>query len=144
MTRAADIARTAYEQALAAAEMERLHEEALKEDERRRKHAAHVAEFEAALPILAKWFPGVEWTWHEEGGYGFDTIITDAAEDWPPSFKLRVNRHLIDMNEPDAGYRVKIEVGDYRSDSQGYSYFSGGEIRSAADVGRYLERKADA
>src|SRR4051812_42850633 len=118
--------------------MERLHEEAFQEDERRRKHAEHVKDYAAALPVLNEWFPGVEWTWREEGDYGYDTIVTDAHEQWPPSFKLKVFRRLIDMNEPLAGYRVIIEVGDHHTDTSpgtvGYRYFSGTEVKGPADV----------
>lgn len=132
MTRAADIAKTAYEQALAAAEAEAARREAKIEAARQQRLAERQAEFDAALPILNEWFPGVEWTWKQMGDYGHDTIITDAAETWPPSFKLKVEKF---KGEP-----VKIMIGDYVQDTSlpGYSYFSGGEVKSAADVGRYL------
>lgn len=137
---ARDIALRAYEQAKAAAALEAAHEEAIKEDDRRRKIAEHIAIYEAALPILAEWFPGVKWEWWEQGDYGFDTILTDASEDWPPSFKLRVTCPLIKPSKPSLGRKVMIEIGDYQADSSmpGYSYFSGHEVKSAADIGRAL------
>lgn len=145
---AADIARSAYEQAKAAAEMDRLHKEAFLMDAERTKRLMHEDDFAAALPILNEWFPGVEWKWTTGEDYGgYDTLVYDALESqWPPSFKLKVDCRLIDMNEgPSAGYRVDIEIGDYRTDTSpgtvGYRYFSGGKVKSAADVGRYLEAR---
>lgn len=141
---AKDIALSAYEQAKAAAHMEKLHEEALQMDRERSNYLHNKAVFEASLPILNKWFPGIEWEWQMEGDYGNDVIVWDASEEeWPPSFKLKVNRFFIDMNEPDAGYKVEIQIGDYRPDnlSGGYNYFSGAVVRSAADIGLYLEKR---
>jgi hypothetical protein len=137
MSKAADIAKNAYEQALDTAEAERLAQEAKERERQAEKNAARQADFDAALPILSEWFPGVEWEWHTEGDYLFDTIITDSSEEgWPPSFKLRVERR---------GGGVEIKVGDFVSDSfmPGYSYFSGVVIRSAADLGRYLSSRKD-
>jgi hypothetical protein len=130
---AREIALSAAKIAREAAELEAAHEEAIKEDARRARHAQHLERYLAALPILGQWFPGVSWMWQAEGDYGYDTIVYDASENWPPSFKL-----LVGWN-PDRSLR--IEVGSYRSDSSmpGYSYFAGSAVRSAADIGRYLE-----
>lgn len=143
MSQAREIARSAYEQAKAAAAAEQAEKERQEAEEAARKRQVHLDAYEAALPILAEWFPGVKWEWTADGSFGHDTILWDASEaQWPPSFRLKVDRFLIDMNDPGAGYRVEIKVGDYRPDSSmpGYSYFQGGTIRSAADLGRYLER----
>jgi multidrug efflux pump subunit AcrA (membrane-fusion protein) len=136
MSSAADIARRAHAQALDAAEAARKQREAEQVERERQKAQAHQLTFKAALPILAEWFPGVKWRWEAMGDYGFDTILVDASEDWPPSFMLRAFRPASD--------RIEIEIGDYRVDTSmpGYSYFSGSVVRSAADVGRYLEVKA--
>lgn len=126
-----------------AAELEAAHKAAIQEDERRWRESVHRKAYEAALPILAEWFPGVEWDWFQMGDYNNDTILVDRSEPWPPSFRLMVIRYLLDMNEPEAGYKVEIKVGDYRQDSSlpGYSYFEGSKVTSPADVGRYLEGK---
>lgn len=133
--KAADIAKSAYAQALVAAEDQRIRREAEVEAARQKKRAERQAEFDAALPVLNRWFPGVEWQWHQMGDYDFDTIVTDAAETWPPSFKLKVEKL---GDKP-----VRIMIGDYVQDRSmpGYSYFSGGEVKSAADIGRYLARR---
>lgn len=140
---AKDIALKAYEQALAAVEAERLAEQARKAEEARLKEARHQEVFNAALPTLNSWFPGVDWTFEIDGDFGGDTIVYDAGENqYPPSFRLKIIRYLIDMNTPEAGYQIKFEVGDYVLDHQsGYHYFSGGTVKSPADIGRYLERK---
>jgi hypothetical protein len=145
MTQAKDIALSAHAQALAALEAERKAEEERKAKEIREREERQRATFDAALPTLKKWFPGVEWQYSIMGNYGLDVIVTDASEIWPPSFRLKVNRTLIDMNEPSAGFKVSIEVGDYRRDTSlpGHSYFVGSEVHSAADVGRYLAARAD-
>lgn len=139
---ARDIALTAYQQALDAAEAEERAKIEAQRQERLRKEAQERETFEAALPILNRWFPGVTWTYDVEGDWGNDVIVTDADEA-DPTFKLKVNRYLRDMNDPAAGVTVEIEVGDYQRDSSmpGYSYFSGIKVKSAADVGRYLMRK---
>lgn len=131
MKKAVDIAARAYEQAIAAAERDRLAKDAEEAERQAAKRKAHQANFNAALPLLNEWFPGVEWEWHQMGDYGYDTIVTDVNEVWPPSFRLNVKRY---KNE------IEIRVGDYRPDTSlpGYSYFSGTRIRSAADLGRYL------
>lgn len=143
-TSARDIATSAYAQAKAAAEMARLHDEALNLNAEYDKLMRHETEYRESLPVLAVLFPGVEWVWTTGEDYGgYDTIMYDASESWPPSFKLRVVRRLIDMNEPSAGHRIDFEVGDYRTDTspgtEGYRYFSGSKVKNAADVGRYLE-----
>lgn len=140
MSPAAEQALTAYELAVRAEEERKAAEEAAERAENERRNAERLKDFEAALPVLAEWFPGVEWTWAMMGDYGNDTVLWDVSEGWPPSFMLRVQRFLIDMNEPEAGYRVKITVGDYVRDTsmEGYKYFQGAEVKSAADVGRYL------
>lgn len=144
---ASTIALSAYEQAVAAAEVEAAHEEALKENERREELARHRRAYEAALPILGKWFPGVEWNWNPEGDYGHDTILTDRSEQYPYSFKLRVQHYLLDMNEgPRAGYVTQIEVGDYVANTgEGAygTYFAGTRVKGPADVGRYIQRKQE-
>jgi hypothetical protein len=134
MTRAVDIARSAREQALAAAERKRQEWAAQEAERQAQKRQAHEAAYEAALPILAEWFPGVEWAWFDGGDYGFDTILHDASEQWPWSFMLCVE-HFKD--------RVEIRVGRYVQDTSmpGYRYFSGAPIRSAADVGVWLEQQ---
>lgn len=145
MSDARSIALSAHEQAKKAAALEAAHEEAIKEDRRRQEIARHTKAFEAALPILNEWFPGVEWIWWVDGDYSNDTIVTDASENWPPSFKLRVDRLLIDMNEPSAGCRSVIEVGDYRRDTSlpGHIYFAGSKVKGPADIGRYLQAQED-
>lgn len=117
--------------------MEALHAEAIEMDAQRTKIKGHEANYEAALPILAEWFPGVEWSWYAMGDYSFDTILVDASESWPPSFMLRVERGLKDAP-------ADIEVGEYRPDTSmpGYSYFSGAAVKSAADIGRYLDQRS--
>lgn len=143
---AKDIALSAYSRAVAAEEVRLAAIEDAKAEEKRKNEERHRGNFEAALLILNEWFPGVQWTYEIEGDWGHDMIVYDASESqWPPSFKLKVNRYLIDMNEPDAGYKMEFEVGDYVVDtmSGGYSYFSGTKVKSPADVGRYLKRKED-
>jgi hypothetical protein len=136
MTSAREIALPAYEQAILAAERKAATQEAERLAEVARKRAERQAEFNAALPYLNEWFPGVEWEWEQDGDYGFDTIVYDASEGYPPSFKLRVHN-------PPKG--VTIEVGDYVQDTSmpGYKYFSGTPIGSAAALGGYLKRKEE-
>lgn len=137
MKKATDIALRAHDLALEAAEAKRLAQEREAAEEERRKDQSAQAAYEAALPTLNEWFPGVVWTWQRMGDYGFDCIVTDASEVWPYSFLLKVDYR------PKTKDSVEISVGEYRSDSSamGYSYFSGGKIRSAADLGEYLKRK---
>jgi hypothetical protein len=137
---ARDIALRAHEQALAASAAEQQAREARQAEDARREHERHEERFEAALPMLTAWFPGVEWTWRAMGNYNNDTVLWDASENWPPSFKLKVTWYMIDMNQPEAGRRVEIKVGDFRPDTSmpGHSYFAGSVVQSAADVGRYL------
>lgn len=137
---ARDLALSAAYQARKAAALEAAHEEALRMDAERTKDETARKDYEAALPILAEWFPGVEWTYARSGDYGYDTIVWDASEA-TPAFLLYVHRRMLDMNEPSAGYRVHIEVGDYvpaTGDAVGHSYFRGRPVKGAADVGRYL------
>jgi hypothetical protein len=140
MTSAKDIALSAAAQAREAATLEAAHEEALAMERARQKDEDARKDVEAALTKLNEWFPGVEWVWQRDGDewgwqrggdYGFDTIVWDASETWPPSFLLLVGRH--------GPHGVTIKVGDYTTGSDGYSYFSGGIIKGPADVGRYLE-----
>jgi hypothetical protein len=141
--KAADIAARAHDQAIEAAEAEQRERDAEQARIAREKHERQKATYESALPTLSEWFPGVEWDYTIMGDYATDVVLFDAAESWPPSFLLKVTRTLIDMNAPGAGYRTKIEVGDYVTDTSmpGYSYFRGGPVKSAADVGRYLASK---
>jgi hypothetical protein len=145
MTQAKDIALSAHAQALAAAEVERKAEDLRKAEEDRKRDEWYRATFDTALPTLREWFPGVEWQYSLMGNYGLDVIVTDASEVWPPSFRLRVSRTLIDMNKPNAGFKIDIEVGEYRQDTSlpGHSYFAGSKVKSAADVGRYLAARED-
>lgn len=134
MTSAAKIAQSAHEQALAAIaerERQRAAEEAERERLARERHAKAAAD---AIAVLGEWFPGVTWEWDAMGDYGHDTVLWDASESWPPSFLLKAERRK---------YGIEILVGDYRPDTSmpGYKYFSGGVVRSAADVGRYLAGK---
>lgn len=136
MKKASDIAIRAHDLALAAAETQRQQREAKEAERQRQKMEAHRKTYEAALPILAEWFPGVKWKWEAMGDYGFDTILWDASEIWPPSFMLHASNAGSGL--------IEIEVGDYVRDTSmpGYNYFAGKYVRSAADVGRYLiERK---
>jgi hypothetical protein len=134
MKRAREIALPAYEQAVLAAERKAAAQEAERQAAIAEKKAQRQAEFDAALPYLNEWFPGVVWLWEQDGDYGFDTIVYDASEGYPPSFKLRVHN-------PPKG--VVIEVGGYVQDTSmpGYKYFSGTPIKSAADLGAYLKSK---
>jgi hypothetical protein len=141
MSLAHQIAQTAHEQALAAAAMEALHEEALNEDMARTEAARHKAAFEAALPVLNDWFPGVHWDYQAAGPYDRDTIITEAGAEWNDPLKIKADCWLIDMNEgPSAGYRLQLKCVVLTDDTSmpGYSYWSGQVVKSAADVGRWL------
>jgi hypothetical protein len=132
--KAKDIALSAAEQAKAAAEAQRQAREVEELARAREKQESQEQEFRTALPILNEWFPGVEWCWRPGGDYDLDVIVWDASEEWPPSFKLKIESFK---------NRLEIQVGDYRSDSSmpGYTYFAGSIVRSAADIGRYLEKK---
>jgi hypothetical protein len=140
---AREIALKAHEQELEAVEAERQLEAERQQEEDRKKRERLKDAFEAALPKLNEWFPGVEWTWVLYGNFENDCIVWDSSETWSPSFKLRVQRFITDMNAPESGYRIVIEVGDYVQDTSmtGYSYFSGVKVNSAADIGRYLVAK---
>lgn len=144
MTSAKDIALAARAQALRDEKSRAFKEAAARAAEEARKAEQHRLTAEAAIEKLSEWFPDVEWTWFMGGDYDYDTLLHDAAEEWPWSFMLKATRRLIDLNEPEAGYHVEIAVGDYARDTfmSGYSYFSGSPVKSAADVGRYLEQKA--
>lgn len=146
MSRAKEIARSAHALAKAAAEWEAREEQARKDAEAALKLERHRRDYEAALPKLAEWFPGVEWEWSIEGAYGHDTILREKGAPFDDPLKLRVERRIIDMNEVEPSYRSIIEIGDYRPDSSmpGYSYFAGTEVKSPADIGRYLEHVTDA
>lgn len=133
MPRATEIALRAYERALLAADLEAAHQAAIQEDRERTKIEWSRLDFEAALPLLNEWFPGVSWVWEQGGDYGYDCIImeeTDFRNDLYDLLKLRAER---------IGSEVEIEIGDYQIDEQGYHYWSGGRVNSAADIGRYLK-----
>lgn len=141
---ARDMAINAYKQALAAAKAEELRKAEEEAERERTKREYHRQIFESALPVLNEWFPGVAWDFEIAGDFRHDTIVFDADENqYPPSFKLKVDRRLVDMNDVGGGYRIDIEVGDYSPDTSmpGYSYFSGRKVHSAADIGRYLESR---
>src|SRR4051794_18278368 len=120
MATARDIALNAREQALAAAEVERQRIRAEEDERARQRLAEHELDYQAALPILAKWFPGVKWRWNIQGSYQNDTILWDVSESWPPSFKLCVRRYFREGHE-----QIEISVGDYVNDTSmpGRQYF---------------------
>jgi hypothetical protein len=137
MTKAWDIALNAHDQAIAAAEAKAEERRKEEEAEKARKLEVGRERFEKALPTLNEWFPGVEWVWELGGDFQHDVIVTDKADGYRPSFKLCVTVRK--------SGEVEVQVGDYRADSsmQGYSYFSGTPIRSAADLGAYLIKQGD-
>lgn len=138
---ATNIALKAHEQALAAVEAERRAEEARKTKEARLEAERHRDDYRWALPTLNEWFPGVEWKWYPAGGYSFDTILMEHDAPWSDPLKIKVQRTLLDMNEgPSAGYRVRLFCVERVQDTSepGYSYWSGPEVKSAADVGHWL------
>lgn len=144
MTKATDIALKAHEIALAAAEIERAHEEALTMDGERTKRLQHDDDAHAGRALLAPMFPGVEWDAYQTGDYGYDTILMEKGAPWSDPLKILVKRHLIDMDDPQEPrvYRTRIYTTCLVQDTSmpGYSYWTEGrEIKSAADVGAFLE-----
>lgn len=135
---ASDIARGAYEQAIEAEKARVAAEEARKAEEERKVRERHQATFEMALPILAQWFPGIEWDFDIDGDYRGDVIIFEDGKGRPPEFKLRAQRRILDMNHPSV-FSIELEIGEYRPDRMsGYTYFAGTKVNSAADIGRHL------
>jgi hypothetical protein len=133
---AKQIALTAHERAMVAADLEAAHEEAIQMDHEWHKREAARLDFEAALPVLNEWFPGVKWRWSQEGDYNYDCIIMEDTSDWNDVLKLRAQLRRDDRT----GEKVQIEIGRYVQDTSTYgTYFSGAVVKSAADIGRYLK-----
>lgn len=146
---AAHIAVSAYEQALEAVERE--------EEAKRRQEERERAEFSERVEATLKhaqrllgtidWFPGAKWrVWDDRAGapgaatgYGSGNtlVITDEPNG---EIRLLVVRTLIDMNAPDAGFKMRVYFPALKSDRDtGYSYWDGPEVKNAADVGRCLK-----
>lgn len=142
-TPAVAAALSAHEQALKAAEAEREAEAARKRAEQAAEDARHREAYEAALPTLNEWFPRAEWVYYPEGNYGYDTILMEKGAEWSAPLKIKVQRTLIDMNAPEAGHRVRLYCVENVQDTSmpGHSYWSGPEVKSAADVGRWLSAR---
>lgn len=142
---ARDIALSAYAQAVAAEEARLAAVQAEIDAAEQKQQADQRRLFDAALPILSEWFPGVEWAYEIGGDFNRDVLVHDAREEqWPPSFKLLVKR-IHNRQDPADITHIEFEAGDYVADtmSGGYTYFSGVKIKSPADLGRYLKGREE-
>lgn len=130
-----DIARTAHEMALAAAAAVRQEEEERQAAAKSEQAARTARKLAAGTAILNGWFPGVEWQILDDGEslYYSALVVQEAGATWDDPLKLRIDHYLIQ----DEVYRTRIYAVK-QTHSNGYACWEGPEVKSAADVGRWL------
>lgn len=133
---------SAYRQALDAAERERR-----VEDERQIALAQERSDrirrkFTTGVEVLTKWFPGTLWHTIDTGeeGYSSEMVVMENGSEPKDPLKIKIEYTFLDMNDPKAGYKTRLFCveGIYNS---GYFHWEGPEVKSAADVGRWLAYK---
>lgn len=104
------------------------------------------ATFEAGVKVVSQWFPGVEWEMYDDrsgvgcaAGYSMGAAV--IVRDKDDSVRLCFDRrNVAEAGEP--VYRLTVYAVERkpRLDSgTSFPYYSGAAVKSAADVGRFLE-----
>lgn len=128
---------TAKEQALLAAEAELKKLEEAEANEAQERSERIERKLAAGLVILNSWFPDVEWDVIDDGeqAYYSELVLRERDSD----LMLMVQSFLNDMNAgEEAGYRTRIYVVAERPTAYGYRHWEGPEVKSPADIGRWL------